>query len=330
VTGSASVLLLRPLAFAVGSARLHELLGAADLTPPILADDDARVTPAQFCVAWAEAMRLTGNPALALAIADALPPGAFGLVEYVCRSAPTLGDALRQWLRYLHLLDDSVDVALVEDGARACVRVTRESEAPAPASHELCFAVLARQACGLVTGPLRVTAVELAHRAAGDPAVYRAWFDAPVAFEADWTQLVLPRAALALPLATADPALLAVLTRAAEELRKHLPEPPTLAAQVARVLHDALRSDDGHVEHVAKRLAMTPRSLQRRLKDEGTSFQDVRERVRRELAERYLGDRIAIAEISFLLGFSEPSAFFRAYKRWTGTTPLEARRALGH
>ena len=93
------------------------------------------------------------------------------------------------------------------------------------------------------------------------------------------------------------------------------------------MLHDKLRADEGHIEHVAKQLGMTARNLQRRLKDDGTSFQTVREDVRRELAKRYLDDRLAISEISFLLGFSEPSAFFRAFKRWTGMTPIEARAA---
>ena len=74
-------------------------------------------------------------------------------------------------------------------------------------------------------------------------------------------------------------------------------------------------------------LGLTSRSLQRRLKDEGTAFQTLREDVRRELAQRYLSDGLSIAEISFLLGFSEPSAFFRAFKRWTGKTPLESRLA---
>ena len=70
------------------------------------------------------------------------------------------------------------------------------------------------------------------------------------------------------------------------------------------------------------------RSLQRRLKDEGTAFQTVREDVRHELAQRYLDDNLSISEISFLLGFSEPSAFFRAFKRWTGLTPVERRASL--
>jgi AraC-like DNA-binding protein len=325
MAGSISVLLVRPLALALGSRHLSAFWRATDLTPELVADNDARISPAQFCVAWAEAVRLTGDPQLALAIARATSPGAFGIVEYVCRSAPTLGDALRQWVRYLNLLDDAVEVALEIDGDRACLRLVRESEAPAPASHELCFALVVDYARKLVTSPIRITAVELAHRAPGDVAAYRAWFDAPVQFNASETQLVLPRAALDHELTSSDPVLLAILTRAAEDVARRTSDDPSLAAQVARVLRDALRDDAGNIDTVAKRLGMTSRSLQRRLKDEGSSFQVVRDTTRKELARRYLDARLSIAEISFLLGFSEPSAFFRAFKRWTGLTPLEAR-----
>jgi AraC-like DNA-binding protein len=323
--GSVSVLLVRPLVASVGSAGLEAFWGATDLTPQIVADEDARISAAQFCVAWSEAMRLTGNRQLALAIASATPPGAFGIVEYVCRSAPTLGEALRQWVRYLNLLDDAVTVGLVVEGERAYLRVERESEAPAPASHELCWAFVAKYARELSTVPFRVQAVELAHAAPPDPAAYRTWFDAPVVWNAETTQLVMPSAALDASLVSSDPKLLAILTRAADDLAKQSSDEPLLTAQVKRALREALRSDEAQVDVIAKRLGLTGRSLQRRLKDENTSFQAVREDVRRELAHRYLDEGLAIAEISFLLGFSEPSAFFRAFKRWTGQTPVESR-----
>jgi AraC-like DNA-binding protein len=330
MSGSVSVLLVRPIvaAFSAAARSADAFWGATDLTPQLIADDDARITPAQFCVAWAELVRATHDPRIALSIAGQIPPGAFGIVEYVCRAAPTLGDALRQWVRYLNLLDDAVVVGLAIEGDRAYLRVEQDSEAPAPASHELCFALVAQQARQLSTLPFRVTAVEFTHRAPGDPAAYRAWFDAPVRFGAETTQMVIPATVLDGSLKSADPSLLAILTRAADELARRGPADPTMTAQVARVLREALRSDDGHIDRVAAKVGLTARSLQRRLKDEGTSFQVVREQTRRELAQRYLDDKLSIAEISFLLGFSEPSAFFRAFKRWTGTTPLEARRRL--
>lgn len=327
---SVSVVLVRPLVVALGhsTAALDAFYAATDLTPEMVADADARVSPAQFCVAWAEAARLSGDESLALTIADATPQGAFGIVEYVCRSAPTVRRALEQWVRYLGLLDDAVEVALVDERDETVLRVVTESEAPAPASHELCFALVVRHA--------RLMAPEFSgafarfdhHASESHAAKLRRFFDGPVQFGAKHTELALTKRSLELPLATTDANLLAILVSAAEEKLSKKPTHAPLTEQVRRALRLALSSDDAQLESVARRLGMTGRSLQRRLKDESTSFQHVRDGMRRELADRYLGQGMSFAEISFLLGFSEPSAFFRAFKRWTGLTPFERRAEL--
>jgi AraC-like DNA-binding protein len=325
---SISVVLVRPLAAALAGspAALERFFDATDLTPEMLGDTEARVSAAQFCVAWAEAIRLSGDPLLALHIADATPPGAFGIVEYVCRSASTLREALVQWCRYLGILDDAVEVGVVDGSA---LRVITESQAPAPASHELCFALVVRHARTMLDGGFRVGEVRFSHGATdAQAAAHRAFFDAPVRFGAEHTELVFDPSVLDLLLKTADPNLLAILLPAAEEKRKQASPHPLLTDQVRRALRVALTSDDAQLDTVAKRLGMTGRSLQRRLKDDGTSFQSVRDEMRRELADRYLGEGMSFAEISFLLGFSEPSAFFRAFKRWTGLTPFERRASL--
>jgi AraC-like DNA-binding protein len=302
-----------------------EALVAAGLTTTTLDDDDARITAAQFSAVWTEALRCSGDRGLALRIAAAIPPGAFGIVEYVCRAAPTLGDALQSWARYLNLLNDSVVVGVVTpaDDDRAYLRVVHDDEILAPPSRELCFASIARQARELCGPTFQVTRVELTVPAPPEAvnAAFRAWFGAPVTWSAEVSQMVLPASALALPLASSDPALLSILTRAANDLLARAPIDPPLVAQVRRALHDTLRSGEASIDVIAQRLGLTSRSLQRRLRDEGTAFADLREIVRRELAERYLDAGLTIAEISFLLGFSEPSAFFRAFKRWTGETP---------
>ena len=328
---SISSVLLRPLARALSHspAGLAELFAAADLTPELLADAEARVSPAQFCVAWAEAIRLSGDPTLALRIAEATPAGAFGIVEYVCRSAPTLRDALTQWCRYLGILDDAVEVGLVDVGPHCALRVITESEAPAPASHELCFALVVRHARAMLDDTFHLEEVRFAHRASEKQAArHRAFFEAPVRFGAKHTELLFTPEVLAKPLATADADLLAILLPAADEKRARHDAFPPVTEQVRRALRAALSNDESQLEAVAKRLGLTGRSLQRRLRDEGTVFQTVRDGMRRELADRYLAQELSFAEISFLLGFSEPSAFFRAFKRWTGLTPFERRASL--
>lgn len=322
-------LLVRPLVFAVGTAPPGALAAFYDetgLTPEIVGDADARIEPDQLRRAWRAAIRLTGEPHLALRLATAMPAGAFGLVEYVVRSAPTTGDALALGLRYLHIVDE-VGVAELVDGDTPDTRVLRVV-VDSPIPHEACFAAVVGQG-RLLAGSFRPVAVELAHRPEGDHAEYERFFEAPVRFGAPETRLVLSRASLATPLATADPNLLPILVRHAEELLARASTRPGLIPQVRRVLCETLRRGEADVEHVASRLGVTPRSLQRRLKDEGTTFQLVRDELRRELAHTYLDSGLSIAEVSFLLGFSETSAFFRAFKRWTGTTPLGAQKR-GH
>jgi AraC-like DNA-binding protein len=329
--GSVWVLRVRPRGAARGAAgpgaepRLDAFWSATGLTAQLLADGDARITAPQLSAAWAEALRLTGDRALPLRAAAAVPAGAFGIPEHVCRAAPTLGEALRQWVRYLNLLDDAVAIGLEVEEDRALLRVERESEAPAPAAHELRLALAARYARELPAAPVRPLTVELTYPEPDDAVPFDAWLEAPVRFGADATQLVLPRAALAARLAPAAPAPLALLARVDDELARQVAADPPMTRQVKRALHDALRSDDAQVESIAKQLGLAVRTLQRRLKDEGTSLQAAREEVRRVLAQRYLDEGLSTLEISFLLGFSEPGALLRAFKRWTGLSPVESR-----
>ena len=333
---SISTLLLRPLAGALQAApdKLARFFIASDLSPAQLADADARITPAQFCVAWAEAQRLSGEPALAIALAESIPPGAFGIVEYVCRSAPGLREALAQWCRYLRLLDDAVRVGMVEtreDGVEGlgALRLLEESEAPAPASHELCFALVVRRAREIVPGKLALHAVRYTHSLSpASRARQRDFFGCAIEDGAEETELVFAPGALDAKLKSADPNLLAILQPAAEEKLGRSPREEKLADQVRRALRLGFQNEETQLEQIAERLGIAPRNLQRRLQDEGLAFQALRDEVRRELAERYLREGISFAEISFLLGFSEPSAFFRAFKRWTGATPFERKAAL--
>ncbi|MCA9643741.1 MAG: AraC family transcriptional regulator [Myxococcales bacterium] len=323
-----SCLLVQPLLLALGGdeARTSSFWKACELAPEQLLAPDARIGPAQFAAAWDSAVALSERPTLALWLADQIPAGTFGVVEYVCRSANSLGDALRQWVRYLNLLDDAVEVGLLESAGVAELRVLRESPVPAPASHELCFALLMRRAQELLDGPtLRAVRVDFQHHCLGEAKVYEDFFAAPVKFGAQYTQLVLPSEALGFSLKTTDPALLEILSRHAADLQGALPTGSLLAEQVRSALQRGLRNSQSSIEDVASELGLTARSLQRRLKEEGHGFKELRDEVRSGLAKRYLDSGLSAAEISFLLGFSEPSAFFRAFKRWTGVSPLESR-----
>jgi AraC-like DNA-binding protein len=183
---------------------------------------------------------------------------------------------------------------LVEEGPCAFLRVTRESEAPAPASHELRFALLVQHARRMVSG-FSVVEARFAHRVGPvrDERL-QAFFLAPVVFDTRYTELVLDAALLAAPLAEADADLLAVLLPTAEQRRRLAT--PTVTERVGGALHGALSTDDAQLDRVSRRLGKTARSLQRVLNEEGTSFQTPpRDEVRQELSDRYIRQGLPLA-----------------------------------
>jgi AraC-like DNA-binding protein len=151
---------------------------------------------------------------------------------------------------------------------------------------------------------------------------YESTLGCPVRVHAAWSGFVLSRETWALPMRRRDPVLLAVLERQADARMARLPPAEDLVAHVRRAVTTGLADGRASMTEIARQLAMAPRTLQRRLSDEATTFQRVVEEVRRDAAERHLGESaLSIAEISFALGYSEPAAFHRAFRRWKRTTP---------
>ena len=130
------------------------------------------------------------------------------------------------------------------------------------------------------------------------------------------------------PNPTSDPRLSRVIERHAEALLEARPLPVASASERVRsLLARAIGEGEITLAAIAAKSKMSERSLQRRLADEGVTFDALLDEVRRDLALRYLADpKIAVAEVAYLLGYSEPSPFHRAFKRWTGKTPTEARK----
>jgi AraC-like DNA-binding protein len=185
--------------------------------------------------------------------------------------------------------------------------------------------VVARQATGADFAPVEV---RFRHGAPADPSEHRRLFRAPLRFESGMNGVVLRRDLLDAPLVKADAGLCAVLERHAAELLRRIPHATVLSERVRQLVAKDLASGVPSAGAVARGLSMSRRSLQRHLRADGTSHRDLVDTLRRELAMAYLAERrIAVAEVAFLLGFSEASAFHRAFKRWSGTTPAEYRRS---
>ncbi|HKO50019.1 MAG TPA: AraC family transcriptional regulator ligand-binding domain-containing protein, partial [Polyangiaceae bacterium] len=279
---------------------------------------------------WDEAARLTGDSAFGMHAAEQLRPGAFDVVDYAVRTAPTLRASLERLARYNRLVHDAAVFVLVQDGKALRVEHCLHGAKQSPQAAEFTLAsvmVVGAQINGAAIWPSRVT---FQHQAQGPEDEYARLFGIAPSFSTPVNSLTFSLETLERALPATDPLLSRVIERHAEALLAARPAlAETTAARVRRTLCEILGKEEAVVtlSRLASRLRMSERSLQRRLSDEGHSFDRLLDDLRHELAVRYLADKkIAIAEVAFLLGYSEPSAFHRAFKRWTGSTPSQVRQ----
>ncbi len=284
-------------------ARLHQLLDAA-----------------------AEA---SGDASLGLHVAERLPRGAYGVLEFACRTAPTIRAAVVRIVRYIGLLNELVAVSFEEREGMGVIeqRIAGEPLCVGRHGNEFFVATMllgARTLSGAACVPERVW---FAHAQPDDVAELCAFLGTTrVRFGAGGNGMALAAPLLDLPLRTSDPPLFSLLERQAEQSLAGGAAPSQLLALVRRRIRDTLGETPPSLDSVAAELSMSARTLQRRLADEGVSFVEVVDEIRHELALEYVREaRRPLGEIAFLLGYAELSPFLRAFKRWTGKTPGELR-----
>jgi AraC-like DNA-binding protein len=306
------------------------LLALAGIDPATLEAPGARVATEKISRVWELAAERSGNPSIAFAQHRVVRPASFDVVGYTMMSCADLRSAFERLVRYLRILSDALTILLCEE--RGSYRVQFElsgGDRPVPRQRmEFILVTLisfCRWVCGREVNPL---AVEVSYPAPPDPEPYRDAFGCPVSFDAPSSSLVFALADLTQPLPTSNPMLAALHERFAGEYLERFDDTQTSyrarEAIIRRLPDGEPRRDD-----VARELCMSERTLQRRLEEEATSFQQLLDETRRALAERHLGRlHLSLAEAAYLLGFADQSSFVRACKRWFGVPPGQYRSQL--
>ena len=294
----------------------------------MLLDPDATV-PMSACVGLlADGVRATGDDNLGLHVAEHAELGSFDVHFYAMVSSPTLGAAFERVCRYQRLIHETSQVRLEKSGDRALLSHRLPGGMAAPRqTAELLLAAWVRAGRVATRTKWSPAEVRFAHRAPRDCGEHARFFGGPLRFATGENALVLPTALLDLPCRRTDP-----LRRrrcwigyAADWLSA--PRPATLAERARAALSEDLQVGNVTARVSAARLAASVRTLHRALAAEGTSYRRLLDQLRLDIAERHLrDDRMSVAEVGVLpLGFSEISAFHRAFKRWTGRTPVTFR-----
>lgn len=270
---------------------------------------------------------LEGRPGLGLRVAAGISPRHFGVVGYAALACATLGEALLRLERYHSSVYD-VNPAVVRhlpEGISIEWGVSRGK--PGPLVDETAIASLVQLARDMTGHVWPVMEVSFVNPRPDDVRPYEDFFGGVVRFGAPVTRLMLSAEHLVLPLRKSDPALLALMDQQAEALLARVASVPAEVEAWRRTLVVLIREGRPALVDLARAHHLSPRSLQRRLAEQGLGFQRLLDDTRQHLAEGYMRQPgLDLAEIALLLGFSEQSAFTRAFRQWTGLAPAQWRK----
>lgn len=275
---------------------------------------------------WQRAIALLGSDAFPLRVASQSQLEDSEVFGFLAMSCETLGEAYDKTAFYRALYAAGARWEQVPDA-----REDRLIWYPWPGDHRdagyraaMDFAVadMANAVRRLGRSGPRPVAVHLSHAAPKDIAPYREFFGVEPKFNAKLYELVYAPRLRDEPIATFNSKLRNYFDEECKKLAAAFADSSSVVAQVRRALMAAMNGGDTTIEATAKTLGMSSRSLQRHLADEGARYNDLLADVRTEFAKRYLArGTISVTEVAYLLGFTEPPAFFKAFKRWTGMTP---------
>jgi AraC-like DNA-binding protein len=309
----------------------EDLMKAAGLADALRADPDARCSPFAYVVLWRELITRLPSVVIPVELVRAMQPAALGVTAQVVLRADHIQHAGTLIERFLQLSDTAMTMTWHERGELAGWSIGHRPDVVAMRFPiELMIGVGFRLMSLAAGDAIPVTEVTFAHAAGYPVAAYEALFGAPVRFEQAQSALWFPKSALLTPFAGRDPIARYYLEARAMQLLAAL---PTRAASRSPIVEDVrgaildeLASSGADLARVAKRLALSTRTLQRRLEEVNTSYQELVDDVRSSAARTMLRDRSrAIVDVAFELGYADLKGFYRAFKRWTGQTPAEWR-----
>jgi len=305
----------------------HHILRVCEIDPASVEDPEARIPQERFDRVWKTASDVTGDPCIGLHAGERVHPHAVNLFGYLMLSSATIGAGLHRVARYQAVLTGKPWIKIEEEAT--CVRVRigmTEGNPDTCAIHAEYFAAGLLQIMGWVSEQeIDPIEVRFSHSPRADTAEYRRILRAPVHFETERNEMLFAAGVFALPSQHANARFARLHEQYASQLLE-IQRDKSLVGRVRQQLSEQLESGPPDRSSVAKCLALSDRSLQRHLSEEGTNFRSILDNWRRDLARNQLQNHdTPIAEIAYLTGFSEVSSFTRAVKRWFGCTPGQLR-----
>jgi AraC-like DNA-binding protein len=309
------------------------LLRQSGLSATEVADQDARIPMARYVALMRAAKALTGDGALGLHYGEQVDIAEVSILGLIGQASETALEAFQQLNRYVRLIVETDNegggdrFSMVFDRGGLWMVDNRKAPNDFPELTESAFAQL-------ICGPRRldptysVKAVHVTHPAPPHRADYERIFRAPVVFGSDRNAVQLDEAWVSRRVARLPRYVFGVLTQHADELLATLESSKSFRGRVEALLMPGLHTGQASMDAVAGKLGISRQTLFRKLRAEGVTFASVLDELRYRMAADYLGARkVSVNETAYLVGFSEPAAFSRAFKRWSGSSPRALRQA---
>ena len=310
-----------------------QILRAVGLDRAIISDEERFIPSSTFARLLEECARSTSDDCFGLHFGERYNPEDIGALVYVVLNSPTMAAALENAARYMRLHNEAAKIESSIEDSLFCMRIRLiRLGLKAPRQlHEYSMALALNTIRMLAGTRWTPREVQFAHDAPHDSSEHVRFFRAPVSFGCPFNAFVIDREFLERQVPAANPRLYKVLKQFLDHVLNQIPAENGLLATVRMAIAELMRDGVPKLLRVAAKMATNPRTLQRQLSEYGVDFKELVDNTRRLSAINYLRHSTnTLTEIAFLLGYSEVSAFNRAFKRWTGSTPLNFRRRPAH
>ena len=300
---------------------------AAGIDPAALGVPGKRVSARTALRLQRLAEEAVPDPALGLEVARQMQGTASHALGYAWLASATLGEAFHRFARYGRVVSELWSMRIEEssDGVRVTYVLPAEATRPPDWLHDWLAAGAVRLSRLIVGDAFAPLEVALVRERPAEVRPFEEWFRSPIRWRAPQVSLLCRSEDFSRPLPTGNPEVAAATERVALDYLARLDRSDTVT-QVRQRIRESLPSGVPSQAEVARALALSPRTLARRLEEAGTSFTAILDETRRALAQQYLQRTdFSVAEVAYLVGFAESSSFNRAFRRWTGRAPGDAR-----
>ena len=301
------------------------------LEASVLQNPDGRLPIPQVQRLWKEAVEMTGDEHLALHLGESINTVGVGILAYVMMHCPAFGKALEKLCQYQDIVCDGSKTTLNVKDDLVYLKLTQISDDLLYPHYafESELSIYYAASKNMLGTSLPLKSIHFNYSQYADIEEYKRIFQTEnVIFDSDFTGMVFDKKYLETPILNANPSLFSLFEIHAKDILSSLKSNISIAEKVKKEIIYELKGEEPSLSNIAKKLGIGVRSIQLKLKEEGVTFQQLLEEIRKNLATKHLKeDKLSTTDIAYLLGYSEPSVFFRSFKKWTGQTPTFYRKS---